>query len=481
MDGRRAIIDIGSNTVRLVVYNGPTRAPVVLLNEKVTARLGREVARTGMLGDKAVASALASLARYRALLGLMDVEDIEVAATAAVRDAENGQEFLQSVATLGFAPRLLSGAEEARVSALGVIAAFPGAKGTTADLGGGSLELTAIADGAPHDGISLPLGTLRLPALRDKGGKFPARIAAMVVDAGWRGGRGEPLYLVGGSLRAFALSAMLALDWPIDDPHGFEIAPEDALALSKPIAAGEIAHVSRISSSRLATLPDTAALLHALVRAIEPSHLVFSSWGLREGLLYDRLDAATRMQDPFIAGVAAFAGSEGVVPGAAQDLFAWTAPAASTPPGDEALRLAACHLALAAMRSEPNLRGDQAMGWALRKRWIALDARGRAMLALAVLANTGETAIPDVFRRLAREEDLRAAIGWGLAIRLCRRLTARAPDAMAATVLAREGGTLTLSLAEPLHALYTDAMGKDLRALAAWTETEPAVEFRPAV
>jgi exopolyphosphatase/guanosine-5'-triphosphate,3'-diphosphate pyrophosphatase len=175
-DPARGIIDIGSNTVRLVIFGGPPRAPAVLHNEKIQARLGKGVAETGRLSEKGMKLALTSLARYAAILRLHRVEDVQCVATAAVRDAPNGGEFLDRVRDLGLSPRLLSGEEEAVGSAHGVLSAFPGAHGIVGDLGGGSLELIDIADDRCTHGTSLPLGTLRLPALREEGGaSSPAR------------------------------------------------------------------------------------------------------------------------------------------------------------------------------------------------------------------------------------------------------------------------------------------------------------------
>lgn len=482
MSEQHAIIDIGSNTVRLVIYDGPPRAPSVLLNEKVTARLGREVARTGLLAEKAVATALAALGRYAALLKLMEVTNVEVVATAAVRDAANGAAFLEDVRALGLAPRLLSGAEEARISAMGVIAAFPGARGIAGDLGGGSLELTPIGDGGSGEGITLPFGTLRLAELRAGGAaRFTGRLRKSLAAAGWSAGRGAPFYLVGGSWRAFAIYAIRQLGWPLDDPHGFQLAPEPALRMARTLAQGRIeAEVPRISSSRLAMLPDAAALLGALVAELEPSCLVFSSWGLREGLFFERLDPATRAQDPLLAGVAAFVEGLGIDAATATMVCGWTADvSAPRRAGDERLRLAAAMLALAEMRSEPNFRAEEAMDWALRKRWIGIDARGRAMLAMALQANTGRTTVPSRLTELASEEDLAEAAGWGLAIRLCRRFTGCVPQALSSNVLLREEGRLSLVLREPFHALYTDGIGKDLRNLGEWLGLDAAVELIP--
>ena len=480
MSEQRAIIDIGSNTVRLVVYNGPLRAPAVLLNEKVTAKLGRDVVKTGLISEKAMGLALSSLARFAVLLQQMGVEDVDAVATAAARDAKNGPDFLDEVRSLGFAPRLLSGEEEARTSALGVIAAFPGSRGVAGDLGGGSLELTAIDDDGCGRGVTLPFGTLRLPDLRADGDPgFEAQVRKALRSAKWEAGRGDTFFLVGGSWRALSRYAMYQLGWPLDDPHGFEIAPDEAIKLCRKAAQGKLdTNMPRISSSRLATLPDAAALLGQLVQLIEPSRLVFSSWGLREGLLYSKLDKATRAQDPMLAGVTAFSEGLGVSPSTATMVTGWTAQADDEgATGDGKLRLAATMLSLAAMRSEPNLRAEQAMSWALRKRWIGLDARGRARMAMAVLANAGRIAVPDEFTSLASEAELKRAISWGLAVRLCRKLTGCAPQAMSGTSLSRDDGRLLLVLHEPFHALFTDTVGKDLRWLAEWQGLDATVEF----
>jgi len=351
----RAIIDIGSNTVRLVVYGGPVRAPTVLHNEKVTARLGKGVAETGRLAPKAADAALAALARYRALLDLQAVPAIDVVATAAVRDAADGPEFLARVAALGFSPRLLTGVEEAWTGALGVIGAFPGARGVVADLGGGSLELIDIDGEVTSFPVSLPLGTLRLPPLREKGDRAFARTVRGLIEAsGWNAPANGTLYLVGGSLRALARVALEQVQWPTDDSHGFALPAPIAADVARKVLAARpevLAAVPGISASRLASLPDAAALLLALIEVTGAGQIVFSAWGLREGLLYQSLTPAQRGQDPMLAGMAAHAGRHGVTLAGATMIAGWTArinsPAARQPgyPGDENLRLCTALLA----------------------------------------------------------------------------------------------------------------------------------------
>lgn len=468
----RAIIDIGSNTVRLVIYGGPARAPDVLHNEKVTARLGKSVAENGQLSKRASAQALAALARYRALLALKGVDRVDVVATAAVRDASNGPAFLEKVAAMGFAVRLLSGEQEAVTSAHGVMGAFPGASGIVGDLGGGSLELVDIGpDGCRH-GFSMPLGTLRLPALRALGERaFGQSIAKSLKKADWTAAPGATLYLVGGSLRAFARYAMAQLSWPIDDPHGFELSAVDAARIAKTLSKRKpesMLPVAGIASGRLAALPDTAALVGLLVRNLKPAKLVFSAWGLREGLLCESMAPSTLGQDPLVAGAAAFVAEQGISTHTAAMVAGWTAAASmgETLERRERLRLTATMLCLATATVEPNLRPDLARDWALRKRWIGAHSHERAMLSAAMIANTGRLELPEYLTRIAPEGALREAQAWGLGARLCRRFSGCAPDGLSGSSLTREGGVLVLAVNEKLAPLVNEGVERDLKALA---------------
>ncbi|WP_232843016.1 Ppx/GppA family phosphatase [Allopontixanthobacter confluentis] len=467
----RAIIDIGSNTVRMVLYGGSPRAPVVLLNEKVVARLGRDIAATGRLAEAAIELALRGLARYALILNDLGIDDIEVVATAAVREADNGPKFLRQIELLGLAPRLLSGEEEARTSAMGVIGAFPGGAGVVADLGGGSLELVQISGGQCTIGSSLPLGTLRLPEIRGDSPADTRRAAAKILKAaGWGDATGGALYLVGGTWRAMATYAMAESRHPLSDPHGFELSAEAALELACTLAQADPSdlHKSpRISSLRSASMPDAAALLMALVKKLEPDRIVFSSWGLREGLLYDRLEPFAQEQDPLLAGVAVFSASRGCPPTLAARVAAWTVGALPAhAKGSERLRLAATMLALASMQSEPNLRTAQAIDWALQKRWIAIDAAGRAVLAAAVCGNANKRDLPPGLRQLAPADALDDAAGWGLAIRLCRRLGALSRKSLQSSRIEISEGKLILTLEQSHSALLGAPNEKDLRLLA---------------
>lgn len=478
----RAIIDIGSNTVRLVVYGGTMRAPTVLLNEKVTAKLGREIATTGRLADEAMALALRGLKRFALLLADLGIKDIETVATAAVRDAANGPEFVESLRAIGLNPRVLSGEEEALLSAHGVIGAFPDARGIVADLGGGSLELVRVADGQTDSASTLPLGTLRLPEHRPQGRKGDAARAEMrksldkvIRKGGWDlaaapEGTNGTLYLVGGTWRAMAVYAMAARGYPLSDPHGFAIDAAAALDLAMGLAASEsdvLKGRDRISAMRAEKLPDAAVLLQALLARLAPDQVVFSSWGLREGLLYDRLPAHTRTQDPLLAGVTVFASQRGSSPTLATRMAAWTLDAApARGHGSERLRLAATMLALAGMQIEPNIRLPQAINWALHKRWVGIDGKGRAMLAAAIAANGNQLSLSSGVRALACPEAIEEAVRWGLALRLARRLGGQSARSLEVSRLVIEDDALVLRLAESHAALFGSPTEKDMKLLA---------------
>lgn len=479
---RRAVIDIGSNTVRLVVYDGPQRAPRTMWNEKVAARLGRDLATTGRIPEEASDQALAALARFALLAQELEVRDVQTVATAASRDAENGAEFLDRVRELGLDPRLLGGEDEAIASAYGVIGAFPGARGVVADLGGGSLELVAVEDEACHDGASLPLGTLRLPALAAKGEEaFRRAVGAALETAGWAAAHPGPLYMVGGTWRALAAYAMRGADYPLTDPHAFRLEVDEADRIARKIAKADpakLAEIDGIGAMRAESLPDAAAMLRVMLGRLAPEALVFSSWGLREGLLHARLDPLERAKDPLIVAVADFAATLGSAVTDAAMMSAWVVDISQGGPAEnERLRLAGALLSLALQQVEPNFRVSQALEWALDKRWVGIDARGRAMIAATLLGSCNEIGWPRRVDALAPEADLCEAMGWGLAMRLARRMGATTRVSLTTSALERGERTLVLRLAESRAALAGEGTMRDLAALAGWLELTPELRI----
>ena len=288
---RHAIIDIGSNSIRLVVFGGSRQTPEVLYDDKLMAGLGRGVTARGMLDRRAMDRAIAELARYAALIDLIEPTSLQAVATAAVRDAGNGVQFLERVSALGLPVRLLSGEEEARASAWGVIATHPGINGIVADLGGGSLELARVESDTVHECTSFRLGIMPVAAIRATGrGKLRSALKRELAGLDWLGQvRGQSLVLVGGAWRALDKARV----------HLFGCAAGEAFAAEqtrtiknavRELSVQRLTAIPGVNTARAPQLSHAAALLRALVSELQPADVMVSDAGLREGLLFKGAD-----------------------------------------------------------------------------------------------------------------------------------------------------------------------------------------------
>lgn len=479
---RMAIIDIGSNSVRLVVYDGAARLPAVLFNEKVMAGLGRSLSETGAIDKAGLARARGALARFASLAREMQVSDLRTVATAAVRDASNGGELIRAAEAFGLKVELLTGQEEAMASGMGVLSGIPDADGVVGDLGGGSLELVRVVAGTVTDRVSFPLGVLRLGAIRAQGkGVLDRTVAKLIADAGWSGrGKGLPFYLVGGSWRALARLDMHRTDYPLPVVHQYPIALDRVGELQRILAEipkAELKSIPDISGARIPTLPDATALLLCVLKHLGSSGSIVSAYGLREGLLYQRLTPAQRLEDPLIAAARDEGERSGRFPEHGDLLDAWIAPLFDDAPELARLRHAACLLADVGWRANPEFRAERGMEIALHGNWVAIDAGGRATLAQALYtALGGGTGTPEALAQLADAESLARARLWGLAIRLGQRLSGGVAAPLKRSHLALEEGTLTLTLDHKDEALYGEAVEKRHKALAAMFGKEPVLE-----
>jgi exopolyphosphatase/guanosine-5'-triphosphate,3'-diphosphate pyrophosphatase len=286
-----AIVDIGSNSVRLVSYESRSRAPTPTFNEKALCGLGKGVAMTGLLHEDAVAKALAALQRFRVLCDTMRIHDVRGLATAAVRDAANGAQFLdRAERALGCRIELLSGQREARLSALGVVSSIYNADGVVGDLGGGSLELTDVKDGQCAPGITLPLGGLSLMDLSERSPKKAAKIVreTLATVKVLQGLIGRTFYAVGGTWRALARLHMRQRQYPMNVMHNYVIPSRDALEFARlveRIEADALLSIESVSSARRPLLAYGAAVLEEIIRQASPKEIVVSALGVREGLL----------------------------------------------------------------------------------------------------------------------------------------------------------------------------------------------------
>ncbi len=471
--GRVGIIDIGSNSIRLVVYDGPARIPAILFNEKVMAGLGRGVAERGSIDAESIERAMGALARFRHLAVQMQVTNLRTVATAAVRDAANGPAFLTRLRETGLSVELLSGEQEAAMAGYGVLAAIPEADGVVGDLGGGSLELIRVGGGAVRERASFPLGVLRIAALRTKAPRAVDRsVAKAVATLDWAEKvRGLPFYLVGGSWRALARLDMHLTDFPLPIVHHYRMPADRAQTLLRVLAQigkKRLRDVEGLSSSRAPNLRDAAALLAALTRRLGSSETIVSAYGLREGLLYSSLPEDVRQQDPLIAAAREEGRRQGRFPEHGDLIHRWIAPLfAGEAARDARLREAACQLADVGWRAHPDFRAERGLETALHGNWVGIDARGRAMMARALYTSFGGVSPVMLLDRLCGAEEEARADRWGLAMRLGQRLSGGVAQALERSRLSLAGGTLALHLAPADRGLYGEAVERRHKLLAA--------------
>ncbi|WP_310475541.1 Ppx/GppA family phosphatase [Sandarakinorhabdus sp.] len=483
-DGRCAIIDIGSNSIRLVVYHGRSRVPETIFNEKVMAGLGRGIAIDGRLTKGAMEVAIAGLRRFAALTGAMGVADVRTVATAAVREARNGPKFIARVAAeCGLTIELMDGEAEARAAAMGLVSGIPMADGVVGDLGGGSLELIRVSNGVMGNRISLPIGALRLDAVRKRDRRALGPFIAKALDKiAWAGeGKGKPFYMVGGSWRALAQIHIWMSQHPLPIVHQYEMPAAAPTQLFRSLVQTELSTlkaVPHLSISRLPSLPGAAMLLAAVVKKLGSSSVIASGFGLREGLLFADLAAEEQALDPLIAAARAEGARQGRFAEHGDMLFDWMDPLfADEPAGDRRLRLAACLLSDIAWRAHPDFRSERGVDVALHGNWVAVTAPERAALACALhycFGGSPQAPAMATLLQLAPASLLGRARVWGLALRLGQRLTGGTPVGLAASRLERDGDAVLLRLGGG-HADLAggDAVQRRLKLLASSLGLEP--------
>lgn len=425
-----AVIDLGSNSVRLVIYRVEGRAIWTVFNEKALAGLGRDLPVTGRLSAEGVEVALSALHRFRALLNGWRAEGITVAATAAVRESADGQVFLRRVkAETDLDVRVLSGAEEARYAALGVLAGDPSAEGVVGDLGGSSLELVRLTGGQPQDGDTLALGPFALGAPRALDIDRTRR--AIEAELGPVNGRfrTRSFHAVGGAWRNLALLHMEMTNYPLRVAHQYEMSRADAVEVARfveRLSKSSLERIQGLSKKRFDTLPYAALVLEALIERLGIERVVISAYGVREGLLLDAMDPAVRARDPLLEGCEALTAVRGLSQDLGPALEAWLGPAfAKLPPvfaaRDPVLIAAACRLADIGARLHPDHRADIAFEEVLRAPIAGMTHAERAFLACAAFSRHSAAATPPeaaIVNRLLTPERRQRARALGAAIRL---------------------------------------------------------------
>jgi len=484
------VIDIGSNSVRLVVYEGLTRSPTPIFNEKVLAGLGREVQTTKLLAPDAVEKALAALRRFRTLCDRIDVPSLWVIATAACRDAKNGKAFVDEAERICRTRiEVISGKREAELSALGVVSGFHRPDGIMGDLGGGSLELTDVRGHRVQPGITLPLGGLALQDMSKKSLKKAEKLVKKALSEArlLEAGKGRSFYAIGGTWRSLARLHMWQKGYPLHVMHGYVIPVREAYEFSglvHRVDTETLSQIEAVADARRPLLSYAALVLEHLIEMARPKDVVISALGVREGLLYSMLDAEERRQDPLIAAAQELNVLRSRSPAHGQELITWTDRFMTSTGIDETaeerrLRHAACLLGDIGWRAHPDYRGEQSLNIIANAAFVGIDHPGRAYLALAVFfRHVGliDEELSPRLRELASTRVLDRARVLGAALRVAYLVSASTTGVLPKTPMVVERGRLVLRFENGLKTLAGERVFVRLRQLARLIGREPVME-----
>ena len=475
--------------MRLVVYEGVTRSPTPLFNEKVLAGLGREVQSKGLLAADAVQQALGALKRFRALCDTMHVERLWVLATAACRDAKNGPDFISQAERICRSRiDVISGKREAELTAFGVVSGFHRPDGIVGDLGGGSLELVDVHGSRIKTGITLPLGGL---ALQDRASKSIKKADKIVKNAlsgvSLKAGRDRTFYAVGGTWRSLARLHMGQTGYPLHVMHSYVIRAKEALEfarLVRRVNPETLSQIEAVADARRPLLSYAALVLEHIVRKAKPREVVFSALGVREGLLYAQLDAEDRKQDPLLAAAQDLNLLRSRSPQHGEELIAWTDAFMQTSGLEEdaeerRLRHAACLLADIGWRAHPDYRGEQSLNVIAHAGFVGIDHPGRAFLALSVFFRhvgvTHDEELSPRIRELASTRMLDRARVLGATMRVAYLVSASQPGVLPRAPLKVERHRLVLRLERDCAALAGERVFSRLKHLARLIGRDPII------
>lgn len=388
---RVGVVDVGSNSVRMVVFDGAARSPAYFFNEKVMCGLGAGMAETGRLNPEGRDRALKALKRFSILAEGMGATPLTTVATAAVREADDGPEFQSQVLDeIGLKIHVIDGQEEARLSAQGVLLGWPGSYGLVCDIGGSSMELAELRDGQIGTCLTSPLGPLRLANVKGgKSGRKKTIVSEIDRMRAALGDQPDRLFLVGGSWRAFARIDMHRQGYPLAVLHEYRMSRKDVRATARMIDEVDLSELRRdlgISEARASLLPLAAPVLTKLIDRFKPHDIAVSSYGIREGMLYEQMPDPLRNRDPLIEACRFAEAKDARLPGFGRQLHDFIAPLFDKK--DKAqfrLVRAACLLHDVAWRAHPDYRHEMCFDLATRANMAGVAHRERVFLGLALL------------------------------------------------------------------------------------------------
>ncbi len=417
---RVGVLDVGSNSVRLVVFDGAARSPAYFFNEKILCGLGAGLGETGLLNPEGKSRALAAIRRFKLLAKAMDLPPLSAVATAAVRDAEDGPAFRDQIeAETGIRLYVIDGEEEARLSAQGVLLGWPDAEGLMCDIGGSSMELAEISGGTVGRRVTSGLGPLKLQGL--KGGKKALKSHIRTVMEGLAEGVGtghKRLYLVGGSWRAIAKLDMLRRGYPLWVLHEYRMTPKDLKKTLDWIARADLETLrveTSTSAARMSLVPVAAQVLKRLIQTFRPKEIAISAYGIREGLLYEQMPQRLRTRDPLIEACRFIEQKDARLPGFGGELYEFLRPLYNgASPARRRIVKAACLLHDVTWRAHPDYRHEEAFQTATRANLGGLAHEERVFLGLALLHryknSRSNCHFSDIFAVLPEAEQTRAEV-----------------------------------------------------------------------
>ena len=472
---RIGVLDVGSNSIRLVVYDRAERAPIAIFNEKALCGLGRDLEQTGRLSEEGLVAARQAMARFFLVGEAIGMTSLSILATAAVRDAENGPAFVAEIEDrFGHPVQVLSGNQEARLSALGVASAFPDANGVVGDLGGGSLELVDLRRARVGRNVTLPLGPLRLGPLSARSrSRMIDRIDGHLSRVPWiHAGQGRLFYAVGGAWRSVARAHLAETKHPMEIIHGHRIDLDDALAFLDRLSSfdrREGRDVAGVSRRRIETLAVTSLVLHRVLSFMRPRVLTFSAFGLREGCLFDQLEDDERERDPLLAICDEIARATDRFDMDHEALERWILPFLGTVTRpDRRLIGAACRLSDLGWFEHPTYRGEHAFHRALRLPAVGIEHEERVFLAIAILARYRggtEDVKGDAALELLSRTRRRMALRVGLALRLAQTLSGGAVQVLEKVRVEADAAGVRLVVAPEAASLMVDTVHRRIAAL----------------
>ena len=484
---RVGVIDVGSNSVRLVVFDGAARSPAYFYNEKIMCALGAGLSQTGRLNPEGRKRALSAIKRFAALAEGMGIPALTAVATAAVREASDGGDFRQEVLVeTGIKIWIIDGKEEARLSAQGVLLGWPGSYGLVCDIGGSSMELADLAEGRVGRRLTSALGPLKLREIKGGRKAIKAYVRETMAQLHDEMGNetGMRLFLVGGSWRAIARVDMERRDYPLTVLHEYRMSSRQISKTAEYIRKSDLQDLRNrcnISDSRMSLVPLATIVLKELMRTFKPKDVAISSYGIREGMLYEQMPRALRERDPLVEACRFVEAKDARLPGFGRLLYDFVKPLFPRANWQrKRIIKAACLLHDVSWRAHPDYRAEVTFDNATRANLGGLKHYERVFLGLALMnrytSKTANTRFDPLFAMLD-EAQVKEAVILGKAMRLGAMLWLTADEAPGTLQWKPKTRELTLKLSEHARPLFGEVAEARFSGLVSTMDATGTVKF----